>query len=190
MSFIEYYDKNYSNKLDKRAKTFRKLFEILEAKEKDYYLIIETGCARRKNNFSGDGMSTVLFDKFVNHYDGKVISVDINETHVNLANKLTSEKTELYCSDSVKFLWEFKPETDIDLLYLDSFDIDFGKPHPSMLHHMKELCVVMGKLSKGTIITIDDHKNNKSGKGAYIAALMKNLGYKRIIDDYQIGWIL
>jgi hypothetical protein len=190
MSFLEYYDKNYFNKLDRRAKTFRKIFELLENKHKDYYLIVETGCARRPNNFSGDGMSTVLFDKFVNHYDGKVISVDIEKTHVDLAKGLTSEKTVLYCEDSVRFLWGFKPETEIDLLYLDSFDIEFGKPHPSMLHHMKEFCAIVGKLSKGTIIVVDDHKNDKSGKGAYISNLMKNLGYERVINDYQIGWIL
>ncbi len=58
-----------------------------------------------------------------------------------------------------------------------------------MLHHMKELCAIIGKLSKGTIIAVDDN-TAKSGKGGYIADFMKDLGYKKVIDEYQIAWIL
>jgi hypothetical protein len=173
----------------KRAKTFRKLFELLEEKNKDYYLILETGCSRAKNAYSGDGMSTVLFDEFVNFYDGQVISVDISEVNCNLARSLVSDKTKIFCDDSIKFLWGLNPPTDIDLLYLDSFDINFNKPHPAMLHHLKELCAIAGKLKKGTIIAVDDNIE-KSGKGGYIVDFMENLGYKKVIDGYQIGWVL
>ena len=187
--FLEYFDNNYSNKLSKRSKTFRKLFELLEEKNKESYLIVETGCARGTNNYDGDGMSTVLFDKFINFHNGLVISVDIDEAHCNLARSLVSEQTEVYCSDSVKFLWNFNYFPPIDLLYLDSFDINFNRPHLSMLHHMKELCAIIGKLEKGAIIAIDDN-TPKSGKGNYIADFMKDLGYKKIINEYQIAWIL
>ena len=81
------------------------------------------------------------------------------------------------------------PSTNIDLLYLDSFDINFNKPHPSMLHHIKELCAIIGRLEKGAIIVVDDNIE-KSGKGGYVADFMENLGYKKIIDEYQIAWIL
>lgn len=187
--FLDHFDKIYFGKLDKRAKTFRKLFELLEEKNKDYYLIVETGCSRAKNNYSGDGMSTILFDEFVNFYTGKVISVDINEVNCKFARSLVSNKTEIFCDDSVKFLWGLDPQTDVDLLYLDSFDINFNKPHPSMLHHMKELCAIIGKLKKGVIIAVDDNIG-KSGKGSYITDFMENLGYKKAIDEYQISWIL
>jgi len=187
--FLDYFDKIYFGKLNKRAETFRKLFELLEEKNKYYYLIVETGCSRSKNNYSGDGMSTVLFDKFVNFHDGKVISVDINEVNCNFARSLVSNQTEIFCDDSVKFLWGLNPSTNIDLLYLDSFDINFNKPHPSMLHHIKELCAIIGRLEKGAIIVVDDN-TEKSGKGGYVADFMENLGYKKIIDEYQIAWIL
>jgi len=187
--FLDYFDKTYFGKLDKRAKTFRKLFELMEEKNKDYYLIVETGCSRTENNYKGDGMSTVLFDEFVNFYDGKVISVDINKTHCDFARPLVSSKTEIFCADSVKFLWRLNPQTEIDLLYLDSFDINFNKPHLSMLHHIKELCAIIGRLKNGTIIAIDDNIE-KAGKGGYIADFMENLGYKKIINGYQIGWVL
>lgn len=187
--FLEYFDKNYTSKLGKRAKTFRRLFELLEEKNKDSYFIVETGCARGTDTYGGDGMSTVLFDKFVNFHDGLVVSVDIDAVHCNIARSLVSDKTKVYSGDSVKFLWEFDYPMEIDLLYLDSFDINFSKPHPSMLHHMKELCAVIGKLSKGTIIAIDDNIP-KSGKGGYIADFMKDLGYKKVINEYQIAWVL
>jgi len=187
--FLDHFDKTYFGKLNKRVKTFRKLFELLEEKNKDSYLIVETGCSRSKNNYNSDGMSTVLFDEFVNFHDGKVISVDINETHCNIARSLVSNKTEIFCNDSVKFLWGLNPPTDIDLLYLDSFDINFNKPHPSMLHHIKELCAIIGRLKKGAIIAIDDNIE-KSGKGGYISDFMENLGYKKVIDEYQIAWVL
>jgi len=187
--FLDYFDEIYFGKLNKRAKTFRKLFELLEKKSKDCYLIVETGCSRTKNNYSGDGMSTVLFDEFVNFNNGQVISVDINETSCNFARSLVSNKTKIFCDDSVKFLWELNPKTEIDLLYLDSFDLDVNKPHLSMLHHFKELCAIIGKLKEGAIIAVDDNIK-KSGKGRYIADFMENLGCKKIIDEYQIAWIL
>jgi hypothetical protein len=58
MSFIDYYDKHYAKQLGNRTKTFRELFEILESKNKDFYLIVETGCVRGVDNFAGDGPLT------------------------------------------------------------------------------------------------------------------------------------
>jgi len=189
MTFLEEFDRLYAQKLGNRYKTFRKIFELLEAKNKNLYLIVETGCSRIKDNYAGDGMSTVLFDKFINFYNGKLISVDINEKHCQLARSLVSEKTEIFCDDSVKFLWGLNPESEIDLLYLDSYDINFNDPHLSMLHHLKEFCAIIGKLKKSTIVVVDDNIEN-AGKGKYIEDFMTNLGYKKIINDYQIGWIL
>lgn len=190
MSFLEHLDKKFSKKLARRAKTFRRIFELLEKKNQDYYLIVETGCARVANNFAGDGMSTVLFDEFVNYHDGRVVSVDINKSHCLTAQSLTSNKTKVYCEDSISFLWKYNPPVPVDLLYLDSFDINFNKPHPAMLHHLKEFCAISKRLKESTLVVVDDNESKKSGKGAYIAELLDQVGYKRFIDDYQIGWIL
>jgi len=190
MSFLTRYDKTYSKQLARRAKTFRRVFEILEKKNQDYYLIVETGCARLAGNFAGDGMSTVLFDDFVNHHDGRVVSVDINRSHCMTAQSLVTKKTTVYCEDSVSFLWKYDPPIPIDLLYLDSFDINFSKPHPAMLHHLKELCAIIKHLKEGTLVVVDDNQGVDSGKGGYIAQFFADLGYKKFIDDYQVGWIL
>lgn len=188
-NFIDYFDSKYYDKLTNRANSFKKIFELLEEQQQRYYLIVETGCARINNNYSGDGMSTVLFDEFVNFYDGKVISIDVSEKSCKVARSLVSSKTEVICKDSVEFLWKLNTIQPIDLLYLDSFDISFKKPHPSMLHHMKEFCAAINKLRKGSIIAVDDNKG-KIGKGGYINDFMQHIGYDKVIDDYQIAWIL
>jgi hypothetical protein len=190
MSFLQYFDKKFAKKLDKRANTFRKIFEVLESKKKEHYLIVETGCARLQDNFSGDGMSTVLFDEFVNYHDGLVVSIDINASHCNFARSVTSKKTKVYCEDSVEFLWKYDPPMPVDLLYLDSFDINFSKPHPSMLHHLMEFCAVQNCLKEGSLVVVDDNQGKSSGKGIYIAQLLERVGYERFINGYQIGWIL
>ena len=194
MSFLVEFDKKYANKLGKRTHTFRKIFEILELEiqhnPKKFYHILETGCARSNDNFEGDGMSTVLFDAFVNYYDGTVMSIDINEEHCKLARSLVSNKTEVICADSVKYLWRTATFNFIDLVYLDSYDIDFNKPHSSAFHHMKEFCAISSELNDGALVVVDDQKNENSGKGMYIADFMKNVGHKKFIDDYQVGWVI
>jgi len=78
-SFLPVYDAEYAEKLGLRGETFRRIFEILEAMEKSSYTIVETGCARKQDNWGGDGQSTLLFDRFVNHWGGSVRTVDINQ---------------------------------------------------------------------------------------------------------------
>ena len=65
-NFIDNFDQKYGCKLGKRKDTFKQIFEILEAKQKDFYVIVETGCIRIQNNWEGDGYCTILFDDFVN----------------------------------------------------------------------------------------------------------------------------
>lgn len=196
----EFYHKmlkpNGSNPVRNRADSLLKVFEILESKGKDYFTIIETGCMRADHGnlcFGDDGCSTYLFDKFINFYDGEVFSVDISPENCRHASSLVSTKTKIINNDSVDFLWTFQNNSDIDLLYLDSFDVSRDDPHPSQLHHIKELCAVIGKLKKGCIIVIDDHNaffDNSSGKSQYVKNFMENIKAELIFEDYQIGWIL
>ena len=84
-------------------------------------------------------LSTYIFDDFINYYDGEVASVDINPDNVAHAQKMVSERTTVYCSDSVEFLWNIPEKRKIDLLYLDSYDFEPENPIPSQKHHLKEL---------------------------------------------------
>ena len=185
---------HHKNPIRNRADNFLKIFRILE-KKKRFYNIVETGCMRSDHGvfaFGDDGASTLIFDLFVNFYNGSVFSVDINKKNVFHAKKLVSNKTKIYKMDSVKFLWNLPKKFPIDLLYLDSFDLDLNNPHPSSLHHIKELCAVIKNLNN-TIIVVDDHKvssNQISSKGAYVKDFMLNIGAKLLFENYQIGFRL
>tara|TARA_B100000965_G_scaffold403894_1_gene433210 strand:+ start:4578 stop:5198 length:621 start_codon:yes stop_codon:yes gene_type:complete len=186
-----------SNPVRDRASSFEIIFELLDQKEDKNFLIVETGCMRRDHGnlaFGDDGASTYIFDDFINFYDGEVHSVDICEDNVNYANELTSDKTTVHCQDSVDFLWNL-PKKQIDFLYLDSFDIIKEDPHPSQLHHVKEMCAAIDKLGKGSIVCIDDHNafftnDGKIAKGTYVKDFMDDIGMKPIHEGYQIVWVI
>ena len=186
-----------NNPVRDRASSFEIIFELLDQKEDKNFLIVETGCMRRDHGnlaFGDDGASTYIFDDFINFYDGEVHSVDICEDNVNYANELTSDKTTVHCQDSVDFLWNL-PKKQIDFLYLDSFDIIKEDPHPSQLHHMKEMCAAIDKLGKGSIVCIDDHNafftnDGKIAKGTYVKDFMDDIGMKPIHEGYRIVWVI
>jgi hypothetical protein len=209
MSFVNEFKKEYyqklltphpNNPIRNRADSFLKIFELLEKKHEkgqDFFHIVETGTTRQDHGylcFGDDGCGTYIFDKFVNFYDGKVLSVDIKQENCDFSNSLTSDKTEVSCMDSVEFLWSLPEAYKIDFLYLDSYDIEKDNPHPSQLHHVKELCAVMKNLKKDTIIVVDDHDafftNGEIGKGTYVKDFMDNIGATLLFEGYQIGWTL
>jgi len=187
--FLSTFDQNFSAKLEHRSKFFKKIFKKLEEKKSDFYTIVETGCIRIQNNWGGDGYSTVLFDKFLEYHEGMVYSVDINSEHCQLADYLTSDKVKVVNEDSVSFLWNIKLEKKIDLLYLDSYDLDGDNVHESAFHHFKEFCAAMSHLGEGSIIVVDDCGIKNGGKGKYIKEFMDNIGNEPIINGYQMGWM-
>ena len=186
-----------TNPVRDRATSFSLIFELLDEKVEKDFLIVETGCMRRDHGnlaFGDDGASTYIFDDFINFYDGEVHSVDICKDNVDYANEFTSNKTTVHCQDSVDFLWNL-PKKQIDFLYLDSYDIIRENPHPSQLHHVKEMCAVIDKLGKGSIVCIDDHDafftgDGKIAKGTYVKDFMDDIGMKPIHEGYQIVWVM
>lgn len=194
-----------ANPVRNRADSFLKVFELLEEKIKlnDKPInIVETGCARKDHgelSFGDDGASSYLFDQFLKYNLGMLTSVDINQNNVDYTTKLfgkNSMTSYAYCSDSVAFLYDNynSSHIKIDLLYLDSYDIERNNPHPSQLHHLKELCAAIPSLVKGSIVVIDDHNpfftNPPIGKGNYVKSFMEDIGATKIFEDYQIGWVL
>ena len=184
-----------NNPVRDRATSFEMIFELLDQKEDKNFLIVETGCMRADHGqlaFGDDGASTHIFDDFINFYDGEFYSVDINQDNVNHAQSMVSDKTKVVCSDSVKYLWSLPKDKKIDFLYLDSYDVERDNPHPSQLHHVKEMCAAIDKLQKGSIICIDDHDafftGGAIGKGTYVKEFMDAIGAECIHEGYQIIW--
>mmetsp|Transcript_4438 Transcript_4438/g.7109 ORF Transcript_4438/g.7109 Transcript_4438/m.7109 type:complete len:374 (-) Transcript_4438:116-1237(-) len=116
----------------------------------------------------------------------RVFSVDISQRNCMNCQSLVSNTTKVVCRDSVKFLHDFQPT--VDVLYLDSFDLDWNNPHPSALHHIKELCASLKNLKPGSLIIVDDNAQGV-GKGVYVRDFMENIGAQVLFDDYQIGFV-
>lgn len=195
-NFIARFDALYAPRLLRRTESFRLIFSLLEDKKKDDYLIVETGCMREFENMEFDGMSTYLFDDFVRHKGGRVISIDISPENIKEAARYVSERVTFYRYDSVLalyHLWRQTPLPDPDFLYLDSFDLDPADPLPSALHHLKELAAVMPRLKPGTILCVDDNlvlDGKPIGKGKLVKEFLRDIGITPIYDGYQIVWQL
>jgi len=179
------------NKTTKRAESFAMMLNHVG--NIDNPLIVETGCARQEDNFEGDGMSTTIFDTFVDYHGGDFYSVDINPENVRFATA-KSKKANIFCGDSVSFLYYqsqawMAQNRKIDLLYLDSFDFDMGNPHPSSLHHIFELTAIMPCQKPGTMICVDDNFDTV-GKGGYVKEFMNLINKDRIYSGYQWVWKL
>ena len=208
--FFNFFNNNAYPRLAHRAESFRFIFDYLAKLDRKVF-IVETGCVRNEGTWEGEGQSTILFDKFAHHQEGSLVySVDINPVNTALCKKLVSDKVQVVTGDSVPFLKELAKNPPIgfpyiDLLYLDSYDVDFKNPHLSALHHIKELIAVSNLVSKDTLIVIDDAPTSSTcfinggkvtsltdftvgGKGMYVADYAKNIGAIQCITGYQAGW--
>lgn len=182
------------DRTDKRQPGFNIMIEHLRSCK--YPLIVETGVSRQENNFSGDGMSTLIWDAVANETSGTVHCVDINQESCRFAREHCSAKTMIWCADSVKWLsikeLEYgKLNRGIDLLYLDSYDIDIKNWHPSAFHHILELLAIKTALRPGTLIAVDDNlviDGVHVGKGTYVAEFMERIGKEMIYKGYQYIW--
>ncbi len=198
-SFLPLFDQVYAPLLGVRGPTFRRVFEVLEARGKPFYRIVETGTAHDTNgsggpnDFAAQGCSTLLFDAFVGFHDGAVWSVDCSPLHCEQCRKWVSPKVHVVCSDSRAFLSRLDKETEggapVDCLYLDSLDIVWEAPHPSALHHRQELRAALSHLAGGCVVFVDDTPERK-GKGGYVVEAMERLGATVLFEGYQMGWVL
>ncbi len=176
----------------KRGPSFLALFFLLEqkaAKGQKEFLIVETGSLRVEPiNMPEDGASTVLFDNFLRSYKGELHTVDLDPKCKDIIEKHCSYSTIVHTGDSVEFLENFKRAEYIDILYLDSYDLNWDNPEPSAEHHLKEIKAVFHKLKPGAIIIVDDnfeHNGKLIGKGYLVEKFLKEKGIPLIYDGYQ-----
>ena len=90
-----------------RKMSFTKIFKYLDTIQGPIN-IVETGCLRIKDNFNGDGQSTLLFDKYTlsRETGSKVFTVDIDPNATKTCRSVVSKNVEINTGDSVKYLIE------------------------------------------------------------------------------------
>ena len=67
--------------------------------------------------------------------------------------------TKLVCDDSVNFFSNWVKENEnlqANIIYLDSYDLDFYNPLPSAEHGLKEYLSLLPACKKETLLLIDD----------------------------------
>ena len=206
MTWLEHYRDNYYDLLNpqvsgakrglveglyQRAAGFNLVFAHLENLNQDQYHIIETGTLRNPGNWK-DGQSARLFTEFVEHHGGSVRSVDIDPAAVASARgAITSDRFESTCMDSVLYLATQLDLDQVDLFYLDSYDVKWNDDHPSAEHHLREFQIIESNLKPGALVVIDDNSRFKdsgtrTGKGHYIADYLHAKGIDPVYDAYQI----
>ena len=104
--FYKFFE-DIKDKLGIRKTSFTKIFEYLDGIDGPIN-IVETGCLRIKDNFLGDGQSTLLFDKYTQCREkgSKVYTVDINPRATKICESVVSNNVEIHTGDSVKYLAE------------------------------------------------------------------------------------
>jgi len=166
--------------------------------------IIETGTSAYGTD------STRLFDSYVRHFGGDFYTVDINPYPSRRLRFAKSRRAHFFIMDSVQFLDNFSKITahkSADLIYLDSWDVDWSDPFASAEHGKKELIAIRPLLLPGTVIVVDDtpilmkwipssdhdaatkfkiEYGVLPGKGAFYNQALKGIDFTVIHHDYNL----
>ena len=206
MSWLQHYRQNYSALLNFntsgakrglheglycRAAGFDLIFAQLESRKQSFYHIVETGTLRNPGNWK-DGQSARLFVEFVQHHGGTVKSVDIDPAAVDIAKtQLPTDCFNVTCSDSVAWLMNEPYLDQVDLFYLDSWDVKWHNDQDSAEHHLREFLAIEPYIKPGCVVAIDDNArflsdNRRTGKGRRIVEYLDQQGVQPIYDAYQI----
>jgi hypothetical protein len=137
--------------------SLRDLLELMGGRPQT---ILETGMSAWGTD------STRLFDSYVRSFGGAFWSVDIRSDPVDRLRRHVGPDTTLVCDDSVSFLGSWvaaHPQRTADVVYLDSWDVDFSDPLPAAEHCVRELRAVEPALRPGTLLLIDDSPGSLDG---------------------------
>ncbi len=167
--------------------------------------ILETGTSAYGTD------SSRLFDAYVKNFGGNFYSIDIRkQAGLNLIFQ-HSKQTKFMVGDSVEVLNNLSKNNKlhrVDLVYLDSWDVDWFRPELSAEHGLREFLAIEEKLMPGSILVVDDTPKYESwipiearsisdtfkkthgvlpGKGAFIIKLLLNRKNCMIIaHDYNV----
>lgn len=213
-AFWRWFDSVAAPRLGRREISFRKIFLYLDEITADRPVtIVETGCVRIADNWDGGGQSTLLFDRYLaaSAKGSRGYSVDIDVRATASCRTLVGDGFDIRTGDSVLVLRTIAEELKrdgrcIDLLYLDSYDVDWGNVVPSAVHHLKELVSIVDCLGTATLVVVDDAPRecllypddanwfqflthpHVSGKGKFVAEYARQVGATERFAHYQAGW--
>lgn len=199
-NFVDYFKSEYYQKLltpgnggqnpvRNRADSLLLVFQLLGNMNNP--MIVETGCMRPDHGdlcYGDDGCSTKIFDDYLLKNGGTGFSIEKNPINCEYAEKICSFMR-IICADSVEGLYCIPSWVRINLLYLDSYDIDVSNPHLANLHALKELSAAMPHLYPGSLIVVDDYiipHMPDCSKGRYVKDFLENVNAEILYEGYQL----
>jgi|GEM_PF-594684 len=210
--FWKYFNVEISPQLGLRQSSFKSMFEYLDSLNRPVF-IVETGCVRNAGTYQQEGQSTLLFDKYAAAVPGSIVyTVDIDPNAAALCKTLVTPLVKVHAGESIGFLRNVADHppatfTSVDLLYLDSGDVDFSNPHPAALRHLKELLAIAPAVTDATLVVLNDSPGNAvvlfnesgtvsflskpdiTGRGKYIAEYAEAIHARVHFSGYQCGWL-
>jgi hypothetical protein len=185
---LAFFDQHFAPKLAGRGPTMRAVF--VEMLTREHPRIIETGSLRRAGNWRGDGQSTLVWDLLARDIGAHVTSIDIDANVIATAGAATTHIRYIH-DDSIATLRN--QSGSVDLLYLDSFDVDPKNPMPAAMHQMFEFTAAVHLLTPRTIVLLDDcmtHEDgNIVGKGMLLTRYLRHVGAQIFAQGaLQIAW--
>ena len=169
------------DRLGKRHEAFAAIAELLP----EGCHIIETGTVRQIDNWEGDGQSTIVWDTLATNLGGTVTTIDIDPIGGQLVAELELQATTAIVGNSLDVIPTLTGHAD--LLYLDSFDVDFENPLPAAAHHLSELMAALNLLAPGSLVAVDDNEDDQ-GKGSEVAWFLAEHGAVEIVRGYVRVW--
>ena len=142
--------------------------------------------------------SSYLFLNYVKKFGGKFTTVDLNPDIRNEFLSFLNENIEFVVSDSVEYLSSMNKADikELDVVYLDSYDVDLNNPERSIEKYLKSGCLIAiedtpkdySKFSNLTESSTKIYKERRKqfgnnytpGKGANIILNLE------IFDDFKI----
>ena len=179
--------------LGPRYATFTWVLLLLRKRGRPIH-IVETGCARVEGNFQGDGLSTLIFGRFLKEVSGGSLeTIDISPENVRVCRSITQAYRQFITytvGDSVEVLRRMSPDRirKTDLFYLDSMDLKRRHPERSMKHHLKELLAIYQSLSEEVLIMTDDNLGDIA-KGGYVKDYLLVRGWVLLNSKDDLQWI-
>lgn len=166
-----------------RRSSFEFILKMMLDRNPAIQCIVETGTYR---GGGGDGNSTLMFAHLARETGATFYSVDITPECIERSKAMLGDLQRHaihVCRDSIAFLSTFK--MGIDLLYLDSFDVDVANTLPAQIHQLAETGAAYGKLNPGAVIMLDDCRLPNGGKGALTSKFLEDRGWKAVVNEYQ-----
>jgi hypothetical protein len=155
--------------------------------KKEPICIIETGTVRTRDDWAGNGQSTILWDWIIEKTGGHGFSIDISPASCENARQLV-KRMKIINEDSLSALKRLSSVSSADLVYLDSYDWSQKAGPRSALHHVTELGTIWDRLPQGCLVAADDCHSDFQGKHVLVAEFFRLMKIPPIHKGYVTVW--